>query len=187
MGVIKAEIKMETAHEIGCKVDDLLQATEKELHALSGAKTALHQAAVRIEGMQKLVEQDERDGKLTPDQYATAKEWVNRAVGQLRSMAVAAETNETQTRGKTLAYQHVIEAVKKVHAIEKAKATAVTAPEDTVVEGKEGAAMRARTTGQHPGNPLAKRRRRPDLKSVPAPEPESQPESIEPPTPPEVA
>jgi len=193
MSIIKAEIKMETAHEIGCKIEDLLQAAEKELHVMGGAKSGFQQAATRVEALQKQAELEEKEGKLSIDQYKVAKDWVNRAVGILRQLASAAESNEQQVRGKTIAYKQAVDTIQKVHLVEKTKATAAMAPPDTVVEGAEAGQMRDRVTGQHPGNPLGRRKRRADLKSVPAHQPEksddqADPGQVESPkTPPEVA
>lgn len=164
MSIEKSEIKILTAQEIGVRLDDLVEAATKEEATLSGAKQALTTAAMKVEELQKHVEKDLDEGKIDLEQQKLIKPWIDRAAGVIRNLATQAEVNQLQARGKIMAFKQSVAEVKRVQDVEKAKVEAAKAPPDTLIEGQPA----KRAPGQHPGDPLAKRRRRPNLRAVPA-------------------
>lgn len=191
MGIEKAEIKKAAVHEVGVRVDDLLESAKREEVSVAAAKSAFLQGAGKVQDLAKVIDAEEKEGKLSPVEYTIAKRTVDRAGGILRNLAVGAEVHLHQARGKMIACQQMLDSIKKMHTLEEAKIKALQQPPDTVIADDGAAGTARRVSGKHPGDSI-KKRRRANLRSVPHAPAEPAPPSgsqdeIPPPPPPESA
>jgi len=129
---LKAEIKMATAHHIGAKLDDQLEAAGAEVHRYEGAKEALKQAAKALESLMSHVDKDLDEGKYEelvtagPLKIAeTVKLYVQRSMAAVQNLAISAETNGFVARGKAQALQLAVKTAKDVYDTEAKKKEAI--------------------------------------------------------------
>lgn len=153
------EIRAGFAHELGCKLDDMLEAAKLEVARGEGSRTALQMAAKKVSELALAVNKDLDEGKLDNLEGSLAiagviKDYLTRAVTALESGVVAAESHRLQVQGRVQAFEMIVGNVKKIHDLEQGQANLRKVVGDTApVEGQ------ARTTGIAPGLPLRERRR----------------------------
>lgn len=155
MSIEKAELKKAVAHEIGCRLDDLREGAEREVHAYDGARKAFSQGSKSVTELLKHVEKEmdegafnDLDGPLAV--AAIIKKYVQRAANLLDNMQMNAEANHLKAQGKVEALAAAVSVPKKLwdeehHKVEVAR---------TALNGSAG----PRSVGTHPGDPLAERR-----------------------------
>lgn len=168
---LKSEIKMGLLHEQGVKADDQLEGAHKRQAAHDGAKQALRQLAKGIAGLAALVDRDVDDGKLSIDEPAKVisyvKLMIDRAVNMAMSSAQHQEGLQISVGGEIVAYQGMVDAIKKEILSEQSKAQAIkeaVATGRVVFEGDapsmaDDEADRGRPSGVRPGGGLAAQRR----------------------------
>lgn len=164
MSKMKSEVKVATLHEMGVKLDDILEAAEREMHQLEGGKQALVGAKKRVEQHLANVDRDVQEGKLDLEQATLVKRWVSQCVHIVENLAVQAEVQAYQAQGKVLNAKQVVAVAKAMFDREKAHLTVLAEAEKAVAAGESPIPQDmvgrpdARPVGLHPGNPLADRR-----------------------------
>lgn len=156
--ILKHEIKALTYHEVGSKLDDQLEAAQREQSGFDGAKQALTSAKTLVEGLTAHVDKDLKDGTLDIEQATLAKRWVLRSAGVIQNLGIQAEVQNYQAQGKVLALRQAVKVTNSLYTTEKdlwEGAKNSTSGEEV---GDEGGRPVARAVGTHPGNPLEERR-----------------------------
>lgn len=139
----KSELKAAGMHEIGCRVDDLLEGTKARQEQIKGEKTAFLFAAKQIGS--DLIPKMEAD-KLTPKQREVCKRWLVRAIGSLENLALRCDTAAIATGGKVQALEIVVDEVSKMYDQEKRRAEIKPEDKRARVEGKSLKEQRAPAT-----------------------------------------
>lgn len=133
MSIEKAIVKMGTAHDIGCRLDDTREAYLKEVSHWEGANAGALQIARGVEDLGKHVDRDVDEGKYD---FATAtliKKYLTRAATVAQAVAAQASQQNLMARGKVQAMEASITLVQKIHAEEKGR---VDAYREAVASGK---------------------------------------------------
>jgi hypothetical protein len=168
---LKSEIKMGLLHEQGVKADDQLEGAHKRQAAHDGAKQALRQLAKGIAGLAALVDRDVDDGKLPVDEPAKiisyVKLMIDRATNMAMSSAQHQEGLQVSVGGEIVAYQGMVDAIKKeilseqskVQALKDAVAAGRVVFEDDAPSMADDEEDRGRPSGVRPGSGLAAQRR----------------------------
>ena len=152
----KGEIRAATVHELGCKFEDMLEASKQDESRNEGAKGALHLAAKKVSELQAHVDKDldegvfaNLDGPLAV--AALVKKYITRACSILESGAVTAENHRLMAQGRSTAFHQMIDNMKKLHDLETEKVAQKKAAD------AEGVLRRA--VGTHPGVSLKEQRK----------------------------
>lgn len=147
MSAEKAEVKMGTAHQIGCDLDDMLHAAEEEVAASKGGQTAIVQVQKGIGSIMAQVKKEMDDGKYPIEVANELSKLITRVQTSVGSIGTLMKTREIQALGKVDAYKKAVEVTKKVYDTEARK-------KDAGNEAREG----ARPVGSHPGPGIRARR-----------------------------
>jgi len=125
----KCELKAVVVHNIGSKVDDLLEAARSDAASKLGANVALLACSKKVAELAEHVDKDYEEGlldKLEPHQIAQAiKKYITRACAVIDSGAEAAARARLVAEGKIQMAQLLVGNLKKVHDEELAKSKAV--------------------------------------------------------------
>lgn len=122
---IKSGIKAAAAHDIGMRVDDLLEEAQREAYRASGAQAALLEAGKMIQKLHGYVDEDVEKGLYDLVAAKWAKVYVTRAVAAMESMSQRANNIQIAAQGRVQGLETVVQSVKTYHDVEQAKAVAV--------------------------------------------------------------
>lgn len=171
MGRQKAEIRVAAAHDIGVRMEDMLDEARAEVERMRGARLALVEAAKKLEEHLQVVGSESDQGKLDPEHVSLVKRYVNQCGGIVRNLATGAEAKLLIAQGKVAGLEQSVKEVKRAHDAARAKVAAFERGD--LVEEEEGdqtvgaAADRpVRVVGEHPGDPLEGRREKPEPAKV---------------------
>jgi hypothetical protein len=153
MSADKSEVKVATAHAIGVRLDDFLEAVQREVQQTEGAHSALARAAAAVSALLARVDADMDEGKITDlEQAKLAKDWVTRAADVCRALATQSQTQHAQAQGKVAAMTVGVKIVKKFVDDEVVRESARAAQELAAADDKP------RAKGRHPGPAIKARR-----------------------------
>jgi hypothetical protein len=159
---LKHEIKALTYHEVGVKMDDLLEGAKADLTRFDGAKQALIQGKQKVEELTLHVDKDMREELMSPEQASLVKRYLIRAVSVLQNLGIQSEIQYYQTQGRVAAMEKAVGITKGFYDAEKARFEAADAAEKEVllggVEEEDSRRPSAREVGTHPGNAIADRK-----------------------------
>lgn len=164
MSFEKAGLKIGTAQEIGCRLDDVLESTSKELWRLEGAVVYLKQAVAALESIGNLVDKEMDDGAFDLETAKYIKKYLIRSQQVVTNLSIQAENNRWTTAGKVTAMETAVKVTKKFQEEEQAKLAALQAAVqrgDVVQQGNShvvAVAGGSRPLGVHPGTPLKESR-----------------------------
>lgn len=144
MSIDKSNIKIGTAHELGCRFDDALESINKDLYRLEGASTAYKHTVQTISELISAVEREYSEGKMNEGTFNSVKKYFEKAHAVLRQQTSQAENNRCVQLGKIQAMQSAVLITKNL--IDEEEMKLQRAKEDE------------RSTGEHPG-PTVKERR----------------------------
>lgn len=156
MNIQKAQLKMLTILELMKGMDESLAAAQNKLQQLRGAKTALDEAAKRVENHLTYVDRDfHKEGKITDlSTLKLIKTYVDHCGGIVRNLASKAQVEEHQTRGEILGISRSLDQLKKKHDVEQKQVRlALEHIESDILLHQPN-----RSVGKHPGNPTADRK-----------------------------
>lgn len=156
---LKHEVKTHTFHEIGMKLDDMLEASKRDQARMDGAKQALLHARNKVEELTKHVDKDVLDSLLDLEQASLVKKYIVRAVGVLSNLALQSEVQYHQTQGQVVALEKTVAMTKNLYDAERVKLEAAleeeaSPPPEVSVEAPHA----PREVGTHPGNRIADRK-----------------------------
>lgn len=118
---LKSEVKIATAHDIGVRMDDLLEAAKNEVAQASGAQAALNESAKAVAKLLAVVDTDITGGLLDLEQAKFAKLYVNRAVAVLENLARHTSNMLMTANGKVAAFEKSVQSVSVYQEAEKTK------------------------------------------------------------------
>lgn len=127
MNVNKAEIKIFTAHELGCRLDDLLESNTKDMYRLEGGVVALRQAITSIEGLLAVVDKEMDAEKFDLEQAKEIKRYIQRAAQILTNLALNTDNNRIAYGGRMQALELAVGVAKKYQDDESKKVAALGA------------------------------------------------------------
>lgn len=146
----KAEVKKGTAHEIGCRLEDALEAAKDEMHRMEGANAGAVQVGQLIDALSAHVDQDLDEGKYDLTVATVVKQYVSRASAVAASIAKRSADQRLVAQGKIFGLQASVQVTKKLHDDEERKQKAVQ-------EAPEGSNGRSRPVGVRPVSIKAQR------------------------------
>ena len=156
MSIEKSEIKVAAAHEIGCRLDDALEATTKDLYRLEGAVTALKQAVQIVESMGKVVDKDMDDGRFGLEEATHIKQYLHRATLMVTNLQTNAESNRVAQTGKIQAMETAVKIAKNFKDSEDSKAQTLRT---ALAQARaNGTSEERRSVGAHPGLTIKEQR-----------------------------
>jgi len=167
VSVEKAQIKMSTAHEIGARLDDVLEATERDALRIEGGVEWIARAVVLAATAQKRVEVDVDSGKMDLETAKLVKDAIGRLGADLSKLGAQAGAELHGTRGKAAGLNAAVAVAKQAFEVEKAKAEAITRAEaaeaaDELAKAAgalpDPAAEPRRVTGRRPGPSMKAKR-----------------------------
>lgn len=175
MNLDKSDVKVGTANEIGCRLDDMLEANTRELHRFEGAVTALRTGASAIENLEKAVDRELDEGKIPDLETAVLiKKWTGRMHQALTNLAMQADNNRVMQTGKISAMQGAVEVTRKFREEEMNRAATLrTALEQNKARASDHVVAEV---GDRPGLSIKERRlaeAASEQKSVPAETPQN--------------
>lgn len=155
MNVNKAEIKIFTAHELGCRLDDLLESNTKDMYRLEGGVVALRQAATSIEGLLAVVDKEMDAEKFDLEQAKEIKRYIQRAAQVITNLTLNTDNNRIAYGGRIQALSLAVDVAKKYQDEESKKIASLQAAVDQnrVVKDGDSHAM----TDSDGGRPVAVR------------------------------
>lgn len=125
MNVNKAEIKIFTAHELGCRLDDLLESNTKDMYRLEGGVVALRQAVTALEGLLVVVDKEMDADKFDLEQAKEIKRYVQRSIQAVTNMVLNTDNNRIAYGGRMQALGLAVEVAKKYQDEESKKIAAL--------------------------------------------------------------
>ncbi len=156
MSIEKSEVKVAAAHEIGCRLDDALEATTKDLYRLEGAVTALKQAVQIVESIGKVVDKDMDDGRFGLEEATHIKQYLHRATLMVTNLQTNAESNRVAQTGKIQAMETAVKIAKNFKDAEDAKAQTLRT---ALAQARaNGTSEERRPVGGHPGLTIKEQR-----------------------------
>lgn len=121
----KGELKAAVVHEVGVKVDDMLESAKAESAKQTGANVALLAAAKKVAELAQHVDKDLEAGdleNLEPPHVAQAiKKYITRCEGVLHNLAEVAARAKLTSEGRVQMAELIVGNLKKVHDAEHAK------------------------------------------------------------------
>ena len=121
MNIEKAEVKVDVAHELGCRIDDTREAARNEVAQWEGANTALVQAGRAIEELAKHVDKDIDEGGYDLETAKAVKKYITRSAAVAQNLATQAGAQRLMAQGKVQALENAVKIVKKFHEDEVRK------------------------------------------------------------------
>jgi hypothetical protein len=164
MSKLKHEIKASALHEMGVKLEDVLEAAKMELAKFRGVQESNKELMQKVEDLCAHVDNDLKAGVFDIATAGHVKKYILRAVEVIRNLGIQAEINSYTAQGRIQGTQKTIALTKAMFDAERASVVAMEAIEKAVAAGEE-VRPHERVSGVHPGNPLADRVR----KSAPLP------------------
>lgn len=163
MNLGKAEVKIDVANELGCRLDDMLEANQKDLYRLEGAVKAYQAMGLAIDGLMKIVDQEMDEGKFNLEEAAHIKRFVKRAHQMSVNLSLQTDNNRITQIGRIQGTEQAVAVAKKFKDEELAKVVSLQkALEENRVQGVNGAHEHvgdgARPVAIRPGATIKERR-----------------------------
>jgi len=123
VSVEKSELRSYAIHEVGCKLDDVLDAAKLDVARFDGAGEALTLAADRISAVYQEIDRETvPDGSLSLEDASLAKRYVTRCVDFLSKAADDAVRGKFRAEGKVIGLEQSVVVAKSLYDLEKSKA-----------------------------------------------------------------
>jgi len=119
--VVKSEVKIFAAQEIGVAMDDLLESAQAEVNKCLGAKAALLSAAKTVGHLSGHIDKDVEGGLFDEEASVLIKRYVARAVSGLENLAQSSGNQHLIAIGRVQALEKAVESIKKFQDSERAK------------------------------------------------------------------
>lgn len=147
MSVEKAEVRAGAMHEVGVRMDDLLEAVKADVHRFDGAASGLLQCVKAIEGLLAHVDKDVDEGKYDLEVAKVAKQYIARAVQVAQNLGQQSSNQKILSIGKVQMGEAAVATVKKMHQVETGRAETLARVEQTPEDDVD---LRSRTAGARP-------------------------------------
>jgi hypothetical protein len=157
VSVDKSEIKMQAAHEVGARIDDALEAADREALRIEGGMEWITRAMPLVIGGQTAINAEVDGGKLDLESAKIANDIIGKIATGLAKLGASAGAELHAARGKAAGLRQAIGLTKQVFDVEKAK-MARQADAEEVPPGQAESATEVRKPGQRPKAPLKTKR-----------------------------
>jgi len=163
MSLLKVEAKIGAVNELGCRLDDSLEAATKDLYRAEGAVSALKQIVVSIENLLKNVDKDLSESDFDLQQIGAIKKYVDKIRQNAVYQCNNAESNRASQAGKVQGFQQAVQVAKKFKDEEMSKIQLLQAAinQGTIVKTEQGLVQTGegpRPPGVRPGMSIKERR-----------------------------
>lgn len=126
MSVEKSNIKIDTAHEIGCRLDDSLETMQKELLRIEGSTLGLRASLSIVAEKIIQLDKDVDEGKLTQDESVIYKKCLEDLHRNIKNQVISVENSRFVQFGRISSLELAVaitksfceEEAKKVHRTE---------------------------------------------------------------------
>jgi hypothetical protein len=118
----KGEIKAAAIHEMGVRVDDLLEATLIEQYRNEGASSALAAAVKKVGELSVICDKEMDEGLFDLATAKVIKKYVTRALAVVDTMAKTAENHRLLVTGKAKGLEAVVAELDNTKKVELGKA-----------------------------------------------------------------
>lgn len=145
MSVLKSELKQLVTHEVGVKIDDVLEAARRDYVMLEGRQTAFQDGSKAPEALMVSVDKDVEEGKYDLKTAEIVKRYLSRCSNALQNLSVQAANMRIAQGGKVQGFEQTIAVLKAILDAEKSKVEAVNG-----VAGVEDLNPRDRPVGVAP-------------------------------------
>lgn len=182
MNLDKSAVKIGTAHEIGCRLDDMLEESQKEVLRLEGSVAGLGKGLKAVTDLSTHLKKDLDEGKYDLEQVNEIQKWLDRAQQVLTNLGKHYQVLQVNQTGRTQAFEITVKTVKKFKDDEDSKQRSLLealktgqATQDSITGSTEMAPGAPRVPGAHPGASL-KQQRLSEETEAPADAPPEEPE-----------
>jgi hypothetical protein len=159
--LVKSEVKIETVNDLGNRLDDMKEATEKDLYRLEGATKAFQSMGQAIDALFKIVDQEMDEGKFDLEQAEHIKRFIKRAHQMSINLSMQSENNRIMQLGKLQAMDAALGVAKKMREEEMAKvATLAAALEASKAKAQNGEVVDPDDVGRPVGGRMSIKERR---------------------------
>lgn len=162
---LKSEAKIHAVNELGCRLDDALDDSNKSLFREEGAAAAFRAAVVSMENLLKVLDKELDEKNVDLDSSKTIKEYVNRARSLMQSHAETAEHKRQAEVGKIQAFQQAVSIAKRykdeeINRLQTLKNAIESNIEngEAISETSENEGKKTRAPGERPGSSIKMRR-----------------------------
>lgn len=169
MGIEKSEIKMGVAHDIGCRLEDALEAAKQDVYRWEGAKMAYTQATKDVNGLLGHLKRDVEEQKLSMDQGILVQRWLTRSRDVCQNLTLQADAMICKVKGKVEAMEKAVKITKGVYDVEEKKRDSLKVEQKKLdaadaasvsAEDSSGPKRISRPTGLRPDLSEAQQRRK---------------------------
>lgn len=144
---MKAEIRSVAIHDVGVRLDDLLEASRLEIAKSDGRVSAFVEAAKLPGKFVETVRAQIEKGEADLETSQRVMDAMTKMAAQLESMAKGAQLEKVQATGRMAGLRSAVEAAKTMHDAEKSKVAqveAIVAGENARPAGAEPPSLKAR-------------------------------------------
>jgi hypothetical protein len=127
MSTLKSEIKIGTAHEIGCRLDDFLDSASKEIQKIEGSISAFKRAVTVVDEAVRQVDREMDAGEFGIEEATLVKKYVLKLKATFENLANQSEGNRIGQVGKVQALQAAVLITKQYKDVEEAKLNSIRA------------------------------------------------------------
>lgn len=117
--LLKSEVKIGTAQEIGIRMDDLLDQARQEIHNTSGALAALNEAIRAVAKLLDIADGDLATETLHTEAVKPVKLYINRAIAILENLSRHTGNMQMTANGRVQAFEKAVQAVKTYQETER--------------------------------------------------------------------
>lgn len=154
MGLEKAEMRAAGIHDVGVRMDDLLEASRKEVVQCEGASLGLLQAVKAVNDLNPHVDKDVDEGKFDLETAKLIKLYLGRASQATQNLAQNARNQQMIAAGRVQAFETSVAVTKKMYDAESQRAAAIAEAESDPAN----MTLRSRPAGVHPPRTLKEMR-----------------------------
>jgi hypothetical protein len=165
MSTERIELRASAMHDVGIRLDDLLEAARKEVLRCEGAVTGILQCAKAVNDLIPHVDKDVDEGKYDLETAKLIKLYLSRAAYVVQNLGMNASNQRIASAGQVQMAEVVVTVTKKMYDAEMQRSAAMAA---SASEGNTN--PRERVVGSHPPATIKEQRRAEEQAEVAAKE-----------------
>lgn len=150
----RVELRASGMHDVGVRMDDLLEGARKEVLRCDGAVSGLQQCAKAVGELTPHVDRDVDEGKYDLETAKQIKLYLSRAIQVVQNLGMNASNQRMLSAGQVQMAEVAVSVTKKMYDGEMQKSAAIAAAEASPVS----ADGRGRVVGMHPSATIKEQR-----------------------------
>jgi hypothetical protein len=119
--LLKSEVKIGTAQEIGIRMDDLLAQAHQEVQNTSGALAALQEATKAVAKLLDIIDTDIANDVLNLETSKPVELYVNRAVAILENLSRHTGNMQMTANGRVHAFEKAVQSISTYQETERSR------------------------------------------------------------------